>query len=288
MVLSRTKEWGTHRYHEPRSLVQQTERIGYLVLHAQILPYEDLFLIPFPAISYHSRAALVERRAHLASHHFAFRRNGSGIDEVRGSKGGSMVKSSGHGYHRASTVEELTRRNIEAVTQIEAAAHARRTSTDRLADTISSFCGTPHFLWSHVLWFSAWISWNTLAPAGYSFDPYPFSFLTFMTSLEAIFLSTFILISQSHQERVNEQRNLLDLQINLLSEQENTKMLSMLQRLCEKLGIEDDDPLVGVLKESTKPQRVAEQIEEIRASVGRATQEGDPRDADPLRKYRVR
>ena len=57
-----------------------------------------------------------------------------------------------------------------------------------------------------------------------------------MVSLEAIFLSTFILISQNQDTRISERRNHLDLQINLLSEQENTKMLMMLQAIAEKVG----------------------------------------------------
>ena len=61
------------------------------------------------------------------------------------------------------------------------------------------------------------------------FDPFPFTFLTLVVSLEAIFLSAFILISQNHETRLSERRNQLDLQINLLTEQENTKMLKLLE-----------------------------------------------------------
>jgi uncharacterized membrane protein len=62
-------------------------------------------------------------------------------------------------------------------------------------------------------------------------------------SLEAIFLSTFILISQNHETRLSERRNQLDLQVNLLSEQENTKMLTIIARIAKKLGVRtDDDP----------------------------------------------
>jgi uncharacterized membrane protein len=67
------------------------------------------------------------------------------------------------------------------------------------------------------------------------FDPFPFTFLTLIVSLEAIFLSTFILISQNYETRLSERRNQLDLQINLLSEQE-TKMLRILERIAKRWG----------------------------------------------------
>ena len=82
-------------------------------------------------------------------------------------------------------------------------------------------------------------------------------------SLEAIFLSAFILISQNHETRLTERRNQLDLQINLLTEQENTKMLKLLERMAQKIGVTtEDDPTVQVLEQSTRPEKLVEQIEE--------------------------
>lgn len=75
------------------------------------------------------------------------------------------------------------------------------------------------------------------------FDPYPYQFLTFVVSLEAIFLSLFILMSQNRATRQTDARSQLDLQINLLAEQEATKMLQMLQSLCKHQGLAvADDP----------------------------------------------
>ena len=79
--------------------------------------------------------------------------------------------------------------------------------------------------------------------------------------MEAIFLSTFILISQNQETRISERRNNLDLQINLLTEQENTKMLQILERIAEKVGaVIDDDPTVSVLEQATRPEKLVEQI----------------------------
>ena len=83
-----------------------------------------------------------------------------------------------------------------------------------------------------------------------------------MVSLEAIFLSTFILISQNHDTKISERRNHLDLQINLLSEQENTKMITMLQAIAAKVGAEiDQDPHLQALSEKTEPEKLVRQIE---------------------------
>ena len=70
-----------------------------------------------------------------------------------------------------------------------------------------------------------------------AFDPFPYTFLTLVVSLEAIFLSIFILISQNQETQLTERRKHLDLQINLLAEQENTKMLQLLIAISEKVGV---------------------------------------------------
>ena len=160
------------------------------------------------------------------------------------------------------SVEELTRRNVETVLKLENAAREQRTPTDRLAEVIADFCGSMIFVWVHVLWFGGWIVLNLL-PGIKHIDPFPFTFLTLVVSLEAIFLSTFILISQNHDSRVSERRNHLDLQINLLSEQENTQMLRILQQIAAKVGADvANDPETQVLGQATRPERLVEQIEE--------------------------
>lgn len=167
----------------------------------------------------------------------------------------------GGGYHHARSVEELTERNVQAIQRLESEAQRGEGALDSLADRISAFCGSTPFLWVHVTWFAAWIGTN-LALGRRGFDPYPFTFLTLVVSLEAIFLSSFILISQNRAARVSERRNQLDLQINLLTEQENTKTLELLQRIARAVGAaERDDPSLEVLEQATRPEKLAEQIE---------------------------
>jgi uncharacterized membrane protein len=166
------------------------------------------------------------------------------------------------GYRDSETGEDVTRKNVRAMRQLEEAAMARRTGADRVAAAIAHFCGRMTFVWIHVVIFAAWIGYNTL-PWFHAFDPYPFTFLTLVVSLEAIFLSTFILISQNYDMRVAERRNQLDLQINLLAEQENTKTLQMLERIAKKVGAHvGDDPQVRALEQATRPDTLVQQIDE--------------------------
>ena len=165
-------------------------------------------------------------------------------------------------YHKPKTVEDLTRHNIETVSRLEEAMLSKRTVTDRIADSIAAFCGSMAFVWVHIVWFGAWVAANTVFPAKH-LDPFPFQFLTLIVSLEAIFLTTFVMISQNRQGRAADRRNHLDLQINLLAEQENSKILMMLDAIMRKLGIADSDPDVRILEEATEPETLVQQIDDI-------------------------
>src|SRR6478736_2139006 len=90
------------------------------------------------------------------------------------------------------SLSSLTKRNVEIVAELEKSADAERSLTDRLADAISRFVGSMAFVYIHVAWFGLWIAIFTLPviPAAWQIDPFPFTFLTFVVSLEAIFLST--------------------------------------------------------------------------------------------------
>lgn len=160
-----------------------------------------------------------------------------------------------------SSADDLTQRNVELIRKLEESAKQERTRSDLVAEGIAKFCGSMLFVWVHVVWFGGWILIN-LVPGLPHIDPFPYTFLTLVVSLEAIFLSTFILISQNHDAKISERRNHLDLQINLLSEQENTKMISMLQSIATKVGAElDEDVKMRALSEDTQPEKLVQQIE---------------------------
>ena len=146
------------------------------------------------------------------------------------------------GYRPPGSVEQLTEQNVATIVELEKAALAQRSKADHIADFITAFCGSVSFVIVHILWYGGWILWNTLSSVG-RFDPFPFSFLTLIVSLEAIFLSAFILISGNRRWRLDEHRNHLDLQIDLLTEQENTKMLTLLKQIAEKHGIDPEEDI---------------------------------------------
>ena len=134
------------------------------------------------------------------------------------------------------------RRNVSAVARLERQHLLERSWTDRVSDALTRATGSTPFVVLHALFFAGWILVNTgSVPAVAPFDPYPFSFLTLVVSLEAIFLSVFVLMSQNRMTRVAEQRARLDLQIDLLAERELTALLHMVRGLCQKQGICDGE-----------------------------------------------
>ena len=166
------------------------------------------------------------------------------------------------GNHERIAVDELTAKNVRMIVGHENAAKTSVSAGERVAVQVAAFCGSMPFVWLHVVWFSMWIFFNTSDWLAQHPDPFPFTFLTFLVSLEAIFLSAFILISQNQETRLTEQRSHLDLQIKLMTERENTQMLKMLQSIAAKIGAEfDEDPELSALQESTRPERLMEQID---------------------------
>ena len=145
-------------------------------------------------------------------------------------------------------------RNVHAIAQLEREALHERTPADRVSDALTRATGSAPFVIAHAVGFSAWILLNVgSVPRVRPFDPYPFSFLTLVVSLEAIFLSVFVLMSQNRMTRQADKRAHLDLQVDLLAERELTVMLHMLRALCQKQGVctaEYDADLHELLEET--------------------------------------
>jgi uncharacterized membrane protein len=90
---------------------------------------------------------------------------------------------------------------------------------DHTADSVTAFAGSMRFVYIHIAWFGAWIALNVgLAGVGHEFDPYPFGLLTMIVSLEAIFLATFVMISQNRQAARSDLRSQLDFENNVRGE----------------------------------------------------------------------
>ncbi|HZZ77108.1 MAG TPA: DUF1003 domain-containing protein [Gemmataceae bacterium] len=160
----------------------------------------------------------------------------------------------------ARTIADLTRRNVETICKMEKASDVQRTLGQRVADVVAATVGSWPFLIVQSVILAVWVTLN-LAVWFYHWDPYPFILLNLALSFQAAYASPIILMSQNRQAQVNERRNKLDLQINLLAEQENTEMLRLLRLLCKKAGVDEDviDP-DRVLEQPVRPEDVAEQI----------------------------
>ena len=170
----------------------------------------------------------------------------------------AIKKTTGKAEAETKDLEKEIEKNIKAIAKIEEAQRDKRTVGEKISEAIAAFCGSMVFVYVHVVWFGVWIGVNVVPQ--FQFDPFPFTFLTLVVSLEAIFLSTFILISQNHETQVADRRNHLDLQINMLAEQENTKMIELLQLIATKVGVEMNDLDTQTLLQPMRPDRIVEQI----------------------------
>jgi uncharacterized membrane protein len=161
-------------------------------------------------------------------------------------------------------LSNVVERNIRTIIQLRLKATRAHSVQDRLADAITLFSGRMVFVYLHIVWFSAWILLNTGRVGVRSFDPFPYGLLTMVVSLEAIFLSTFVLISQNRLSEEAEHRADLDLHIGLLTEHELTRVLQMLDAIQHKMGIEPDkDSDLTDLEMETKPEDVLAEIERL-------------------------
>lgn len=130
--------------------------------------------------------------------------------------------------------------NISAVVKLEEEAQRQRTLSDRLSDAIANFVGSIPFVVLHLCWFGIWVVLNTTQIfSRLRFDPYPFALLCMLVSLEGVLLSTFVLIKQNRMSLRADDRSHLDLQVNLLSEKELTKILQLQKLICNKLEIKE-------------------------------------------------
>jgi uncharacterized membrane protein len=158
-------------------------------------------------------------------------------------------------------VAKVIARNVSAISENRREADRRRSFQHHLADFVTRFAGSMTFVYLHVIWFTTWIVVNL---AVVRFD-HNFSALTMIVSLEAIFLSVFILVSQNREAALTERHAELDLQMTLLDEYETTRILTLVKALAEKAGIADaGDPELEELKQDVEPERVLEEIEKSR------------------------
>ncbi len=157
------------------------------------------------------------------------------------------------------TIEEADKKRIQS---LEAQGHLEKKWYDSFADFLTAQFGTVFFLILNALFFAVWIAMNTgFIPGIASFDPFPYGLLTMIVSLEAIFLSIIVLISQNRSAKIDQMREKLDLLINIHAEDEVTKILNIVDEIHDYIGLNPtDDP---ELKKMKKKLNIKEMEKEI-------------------------
>src|SRR3954468_19674944 len=160
------------------------------------------------------------------------------------------------------SLSSALRRNIKALQERRAQEAASATRQERLADAITAFTGSMIFVYLHLVLYGAWIVVNLgVVPEVPKFDP-SFVILAMAASVEAIFLSTFVLISQNRMASVADKRADLDLQISLLAEHEVTKLTSLVAAIADHLDIRTEvDAELGEIKQDVAPEAVLDELE---------------------------
>src|SRR5206468_7813251 len=161
------------------------------------------------------------------------------------------------------TLNSALRRNIEVLRRRRAEEDARANAEERIARAITRFSGSMRFVYLHLLLYGGWIALNLgwIGPLR-PWDP-SFVVLAMVASVEAIFLSTFILITQNRMAAAADRRAELDVQISLLAEAEITKLVEMVSEIADRMDVplanEED---VQEMKERVQPEVVLDAIEE--------------------------
>jgi uncharacterized membrane protein len=168
-----------------------------------------------------------------------------------------MNSSSANPPAGSSVVE----RNIAALLQRQREEHESRTTQQRIADSISAAAGSMPFVYVHlvivVLWTLVNAGWTPLKP----FDP-TFVLLATAASVEAIFLSTFVLVTQNRMQAQADRRADLDLQVSLLTEHELTRAIHLVTEIADKLGVQVPMTEWEEIKRDVSPEQVLDAMDQ--------------------------
>ncbi|WP_139212703.1 DUF1003 domain-containing protein [Bradyrhizobium sp. NFR13] len=151
-------------------------------------------------------------------------------------------------------------RNIESILKLEHEDQQSMSALQKSFHAVGWFVGTVYFIILQCFCLVVWVVLNAgpLSLPG-PFDPYPFPLLSAVLALEAVLLTSFVLIRQSANDLQSDRRNHLDLQINLLAEEEATAILRLLRKVAEKLDVEEEQK-DAVLAGETNVEKIAQHI----------------------------
>ena len=164
------------------------------------------------------------------------------------------------------SLNSALRRNIDALRHRRAQEEARASVEERLASAITRFTGSLVFVYVHALIYGLWIVANLgWIPDVKPWDP-TFVILAMVASVEAIFLSTFILITQNRMATAADRRAELDLQVSLLAEAEITKLVELVSMIAERMDLPTaEQQEIEEMKQRVAPEVVLDAIEETEA-----------------------
>lgn len=162
-----------------------------------------------------------------------------------------------HSRHSHAHIDSIARQEEEAL--------ERRSPSERFADGVGLFAGSLPFVVLHLVLLVGWLLLNSgKVPPVRPFDPYPFSLLGVIVAVEAVILSSFILMRQNRMMRRGERRDHLNLQVDLLAEKEITKVLQMVREICGHLGLKNimADKEIRELSQATSLESLSQTLDD--------------------------
>lgn len=164
--------------------------------------------------------------------------------------------------HAPGALAQVVERNIQALLERRREDERRKSAQDRVADAITRFTGSMAFVYLHLAIFGVWVFLNLKWVHIQHFDP-QLILLATTASVEAIFLSTFVLISQNRMAALADKRADLDLQVSLLDEHEVTRLITLVTAMAARMGIDEaQDPELAELSQDVAPEKVLDKMEE--------------------------
>jgi uncharacterized membrane protein len=178
-----------------------------------------------------------------------------------------MTRGTPHSPHPGdqTPLAGVVHRNIAALAEVRRREDERRTLSDRVADGVTHFAGSMWSVAFHAVLFGGWLIVNLgWVPRVRPFDPFPFVMLAMIASVEAIFLSTFILVSQNRMQKLADRRAELDVQVSLLTEHELTRAIHLLDEIARTMNVRrPPDPELREIKQDVAPEKVVEEIARV-------------------------
>jgi len=157
-------------------------------------------------------------------------------------------------------MSSVMQRNIKALLERNKQEELKKPKQEKIADAITRFTGSMTFVYLHIFIFGAWILWNTGFLYLKAFDS-SLVILAMAASVEAIFLSTFVLISQNSMSRKANKRAELDLQVTLLAEHEITQLAGMVKAIADKVGAKMPETInIDEVLKDVRPEKVMDQM----------------------------